>query len=133
MIEVITIDYLPPTLNEIIKEARTHYQKSASQKRENTNNVALIAHGRHQFPGEVWVRFDWYLVNFQRDPDNVSAAAKFILDGLTQAGVIQNDSLKIIQSPYIHTFTKASKAEKDKVVVAIADAVDKRKLGENLF
>lgn len=40
--------------------------------------------------------FTWYCPNKRKDPDNISFAKKFILDGLQVAGVIENDGWKQI-------------------------------------
>lgn len=46
----------------------------------------------------VHLRFDWYIKNAKKDPDNISFAKKFILDGLVMAGVLPNDTFKYICS-----------------------------------
>jgi len=110
---------LPPTLNEQIREARSHWSISAKTKTEWTGIIATEAYGSPTFPSKVWIDFVWGLPRFSRDPDNVSAAAKYIFDGLAKAKVIKNDNLTVVQSPVIHWY------EKDKVpsvMVTIADS-----------
>lgn len=109
---------LPPTLNQIIGTARRNPYTSASEKRQWTQEIALWCLGRHQFPGQVWLEFVWRLKNWRRDPDNVAAAAKYICDGMVEAGVILDDSLKIIQSPVLHWYERD---QVDSVLVRIAD------------
>jgi Holliday junction resolvase RusA-like endonuclease len=70
------------------------------------------------------MQFIYYLKNSKRDPDNVSASRKYIMDGLVQAGIIANDNLEIIQSPIIESFvvnTPKIKILTDEVVVKISD------------
>lgn len=97
---------LPPTLNEQINIARNNRYGSAKEKEKWTNDIATLAQEQNQpvFPGKVWMQFIYYLKNSRRDPDNVSASRKYILDGLVQAGIIVNDNLQIIQSPIIESF-----------------------------
>lgn len=38
--------------------------------------------------------FRWYCKNQKKDPDNISFAKKFILDGMVKAGVLENDGWK---------------------------------------
>lgn len=108
---------LPPTLNEIIGTARSNIYASAKEKRAWTNRIAVECFGRKQFPDRVWVEFIWKIKNFRRDPDNISAAAKFVMDGLVEGGIIQDDSLKFIMSPVLHWYEKGE----DLVQLHIAD------------
>ncbi|HEY9295242.1 MAG TPA: hypothetical protein VIQ31_02500, partial [Phormidium sp.] len=108
---------LPPTLNEIIGTARSNIYASAKEKRAWTNTIAVECFGRKQFPDRVWIEFVWKIKNFRRDPDNISAAAKFVMDGLVEGGIIQDDSLKFIMSPVLHWYKKGN----DSVEIHIAD------------
>jgi hypothetical protein len=119
MIAVFTCP-LPPTLNDQIRKARTNKFKSARVKKEWTLYIAGLAKKQKipQFLGQVWLHYEWKLVNFNRDPDNTSAAAKYINDGLKHAGIIVEDNLKIIQG-YDHTFTKW---DEDRVILTISDS-----------
>ncbi|MFB2833518.1 hypothetical protein [Floridanema evergladense] len=108
---------LPPTLNEIIGTARSNIYASAKEKRAWTNRIAVECFGRKPFPDRVWVEFIWKIKNFRRDPDNISAAAKFVMDGLVEGGIIRDDSLKFIMSPVLHWYEKGE----DLVEIHIAD------------
>ncbi|MBE9226292.1 hypothetical protein IQ264_12750 [Phormidium sp. LEGE 05292] len=108
---------LPPTLNEIIGTARSNVYASAKEKRAWTNKIAVECFGRKRFPDRVWIEFVWKIKNFRRDPDNISAAAKFVMDGLVEGGIIQDDSLKFIMSPVLHWYEKGE----DLVEIHIAD------------
>lgn len=113
---------LPPTLNEIIRVARTNEFLSAKQKKEWTNKISVACYGRYRFSGEVWLSFLWY-VKFNRDPDNVVASVKFILDGLVDALIIKDDSLKTIQS-FDNRFRKVKPGENEIVTLYISDRED---------
>ena len=39
----------------------------------------------------VCLSITWYMKNRRKDPDNISFAVKFILDGLVNAGALPND------------------------------------------
>jgi hypothetical protein len=56
--------------------------------------------------------------NLARDNNNIAAATKYIDDGLVEAGVIADDSLKYIQSPVCHWYVQSSE---DMVTVRIAN------------
>lgn len=90
---IITIPGSLPSLNEYIQKERTNKFLGAKMKREATDLVTLIAKlHRPKTPYKaVYVRFYWYVKNAKKDPDNIAFAKKFILDGLVQAGVIEND------------------------------------------
>ena len=108
---------LPPTLNNQIDIARSNRYKSAEIKKRWTNAIATECAQLPSFPGKVWLSFEWQIKSFARDPDNIAAAAKYLLDGMVLARVIQRDNLTIIQSPVIHHYVKGA----DRVVVTISD------------
>lgn len=108
---------LPPTLNEQIDIARGNRYKSAEIKKRWTNAIATECYNLPSFPGKVWLSFEWQVRTLARDPDNIAAAAKYLLDGMVAARVICNDNLTIIQSPVIHHYVKGA----DRVVVTISD------------
>ena len=106
-----TIVYpLPPTLNKIISSARSNIYKSSSEKRKWTQDIAILSHCLHPYgKSKVWLKFEWQVHNQNRDPDNIAAAAKFIMDGLVAAEIIADDSLLFIGSPILHYYSKAEK------------------------
>jgi hypothetical protein len=64
---------------------RTHRNLAADLKFYETNRVRMEA--MHQKLGvcekyPLDIHFHWYLPNKKKDPDNIAAAKKFILDGL---------------------------------------------------
>ena len=108
---------IPPTLNEQIRDARTHWSKSAKVKKKLTAEIAEGLAGLHQFPGKVWVDYLWMVANFGSDPDNIDASRKYIMDGLVLAELITKDSLMIIQPEIIHRYVRG----KNTVRVRISD------------
>ena len=79
-----------PGLNEIINTARAHHMASATQKKRWTNRCALVFMKAPTFES-IYIKFTWIEKNRRRDKDNICAARKFILDGMVQAGMIEND------------------------------------------
>lgn len=94
-----------PGLNEIVSAARTHKFRGAKQKREETSNciqtIKIDLDSRAEYPvfGEpVDIWFGWYEPNLKRDPDNIRAGSKFLLDALVKLGIIPDDSQKWVNS-----------------------------------
>jgi len=95
------IDGRLPSLNEIIeaaKQGRGRYQPYNDMKNEYTSLVAWTVAKLPTYEKQVDIMITWYEPNRKRDPDNIMAGQKFILDGLVEAGTIPNDSQKYINS-----------------------------------
>jgi hypothetical protein len=114
-----TFDFpLPPTLNEMIRTARGGWQASAKEKREWTELIASYCKGAYQFKGKIWLKYVWRVKNLACDNNNIAVATKYIDDGLVEAGVMADDSLKYIQSPVCHWYVQSSE---DTVIVRVAN------------
>jgi hypothetical protein len=99
---------LPPTLNEIISVARRNKFASAALKRRWHERIGISAKKMKKVSGEVYLECVWFVKNRRRDPDNICAATKYIFDTLVFHGKIDDDSLKVIQSPVLHHFVISS-------------------------
>lgn len=89
-----------PGLNEMIdaaKKGKGKYQPYAEMKDTYTNMVAWLAKKLPTY-NRINIVITWYEPNEKRDPDNVMAGQKFVLDGLVRAGTIPNDTKKYIES-----------------------------------
>jgi Holliday junction resolvase RusA-like endonuclease len=82
-------------MNEIIQAAKgaggvgKHY---ARLKREWTTVVMALARSAKLRPVQrASVAFEWWETTARRDPDNITAGAKLVLDGLVAAGVLPDD------------------------------------------
>lgn len=95
---------LPPSLNSIINASRRSRDSANYQKQFWTNKVADLCQDLPKFPDKVWLEFHWTVKNNRRDPDNIASAAKFIMDGMLKAQMIQEDNLIYIQSPITHHY-----------------------------
>lgn len=93
---------LPASLNEYSQAERTHAQVGANMKREQTEAAYVDVLSQMQkgalriekYP--IRLHFHWYCPSRKKDPDNISFAKKFILDGMQMAGLIPNDGWKHI-------------------------------------
>ena len=87
-----------PTMNEIINISKTHWAKYKKMKDEWTGIVVLYA-SQQEIPAFEAVELDitYYRSNKRVDPDNLCAAKKIILDGLQEAGVLENDGWKEVK------------------------------------
>ena len=104
-----------PGMNDIIDLAKKHWAKYADMKKTYTNMVHWLAKGKGELQ-RVEIHIAWYEPNLKRDPDNISAGEKFILDGLVAAGVIPNDGQKQIAG-ITHTYLLDRKNPRVEVTV----------------
>jgi len=105
-----------PGLNEIINTSKTlvrqagkkRIYKYTEMKKNITTSIArlFLLEGIPKMKSIV-IEYTWIEPNAKRDPDNVEAGTKFILDGLVLAGIIENDGRKQIKkSSHQHAISK---------------------------
>lgn len=89
-----TIQGRLPGLNEMTNANRGNRYAGAGQKKKETRRCALeiIRQTTGRFSGPVSVSFLWVERDLRRDPDNVTAGQKFILDALVETGRLPNDT-----------------------------------------
>ncbi|MEA3324110.1 MAG: hypothetical protein U9Q37_03085 [Euryarchaeota archaeon] len=98
-----------PSMNEILAAKGAvytggHRRRSAytTMKKTCTQAVANALREQECVPTEPYstisISIIWYEKNRRRDPDNIRAGVKFILDGMVLAGVIKNDGFSNIAS-----------------------------------
>ena len=88
-------------LNTYITAERAHKNKAAKIKENETHRCAMEARVARiiEVPEEMYpvrVHFTWYTKDKRKDVDNVVFAKKFILDGLVDAFILENDSRKYV-------------------------------------
>lgn len=94
-------------MNEIIAANRKSPYIGAKEKRKQ-QDIVVKAIRFHRLKGvrnyPVKIKLDWYEKNGMRDPDNISAARKFIFDALQEADVLKNDGFAEIKAlrDYFH-------------------------------
>ena len=123
-----------PGFNEIIEAAKGgkgKYQPYAQMKETYTNMVAWLAKGLPKFK-KVALIITWYEPNRHRDPDNIMAGQKFILDGLVVAGTIPNDNQRHIQG-IIHRFAVDRKNPRVEVEIVDIEKSGKVLEGQDLW
>lgn len=120
MIEI-TIEGKLPHLNEYIQKERSNRFMGAKVKKEATDLVTIqskrYAGKISEYP--VSVILNWHVKKNRgkyADPDNIGFGTKFILDGLVNAGVLEDDTYKQIES-ITHQFIWDS--TEDKVVIQL--------------
>jgi len=94
-----------PGLNEMIdaaKKGKGKYQPYSIMKQTYTDMVAWLAKKLPAYE-KVALIITWHEPDQRRDPDNIMAGQKFILDGLVAAGTIPNDSQKYVRG-IVHRF-----------------------------
>jgi Holliday junction resolvase RusA-like endonuclease len=84
-----------PGMNEIIKAAKSHFGSYSKMKKDCSDLIicSLTSMGMNEkYKCQVDVNITWHCANKRRDPDNIMAGTKFILDALQVSGVIKNDN-----------------------------------------
>ena len=99
MQQILTIPrFTFPGLNEIIKASKAHPMAYSTMKRNCGNVVASYIRQAKLKPmkGPVAVSFEWIEKTGRRDPDNIRAGSKFILDALVKSKILPSDGQKAI-------------------------------------
>lgn len=80
-------------LNEYINIERMNKFAAAQVKKDETNRVAmeLKINKYRKIKKPVFLKFSWFVKNKRKDKDNIAFATKFILDGMVEAGILEND------------------------------------------
>ena len=82
-----------PSLNQFLDAGKAHWSRYAKLKKEYSTLISILARLQLKpVTGRVSMDFHWFCKDRRRDPDNVSSAKKFVLDGLTDAGILPDDS-----------------------------------------
>ena len=90
-----------PSLNEIIAFAKMQGRGSAYARiKRETEKVVVSSIGNHGTPNinNADITMTWHEQHKRRDPDNVAASCKYLLDGMVASGLIENDTYKYIKS-----------------------------------
>lgn len=86
-----------PDLNTVINASKGHWGGYSKEKAQWTRHVALLCSTLPQLESCA-LAFKWFVRNRRKDPDNIVFAKKYVLDGMVEAGVIQNDGWKEVVS-----------------------------------
>lgn len=105
MTDKIVIPGSLPDMNAVIAANRSHYHAGAKLKKQATTTCrtyALAAKNKGFALGELPanLKITWYVKNRRKDKDNITSAIKFVLDGMVDAGLIENDGWQQIGDIY---------------------------------
>lgn len=102
----ITVPGVPPSMNRFVGRANK-WEYRAEKKKWTALVFALCAPRREQPPAHALVRIDYYFpTRIRHDPDNYSG--KFLLDGLTAAGMIADDDFLHVSTSFHGHYDKAN-------------------------
>jgi Holliday junction resolvase RusA-like endonuclease len=90
------LEYKFTFLNQYIAAERSNKYKAAKIKRETTFAIKLMLLGKPKIKTPCGLKLTWYVKNKRMDLDNISFAAKYILDAMQKAKLIENDGLNYI-------------------------------------
>jgi hypothetical protein len=117
MIQTLTIQGCLPNLNDII-DASKHTRWTYDTLKKNTEYIILAAcfsgKTRLQPMPYAYISCDWVEPNMKRDPDNICAGLKFVLDTLVYKKILPGDGWAHVLG-IAHTF----RIDKDAPHVAI--------------
>ncbi len=117
MVEKLIIPGELPGLNEIIEMSKIHWGEYAKEKRILTYEIALLAKTQIKRKYQkIDLTFYWYCENRRRDKDNIIAGQKFVIDGLVEAGVIENDGWRQVQNIF-HYFELDKKNPRIEILI----------------
>ena len=118
--QTVTIPGEFPTLNNVLAATKRHWSLYSTTKRKQTTKAAFIAKQELKpVTGPVDIEFAWTTTNKRKDPDNVSHGAKYVIDGLVKAGILADDSRRVVRS-LTHTFPPPNRIH-PRVVVTLRD------------
>ncbi len=111
-----------PSMNEIISALSARNGKYVYGKMKTLNDGLIKwqlkgkARGFKTLEEKVDVNIVWYTKNEKKDPDNVQAGIKFILDSLVDMEVLKNDTRKFVGNIH-HYFVTDKKEPKIRIVL----------------
>lgn len=85
-----------PSLNEYIDACRRNKYVGAKMKHEAERLIIAQIGRMKPITQPSVIHLTWYEKTARRDPDNVAAAKKFILDAMQKAGKLPNDNRRYI-------------------------------------
>lgn len=105
-------------LNEYINTERRNKYAAAKIKDKLTSAVAWQCKAKqcHKPTGKVDMIFKWH-VKGRHDSDNIAFAKKFVLDGMVQAGLLENDNPKCVRHLADYIYRDLKKPQVDYVEV----------------
>lgn len=99
-----------PQFNDVIRSSKAHWGAYYSLKDRHTKQVAWLARAARLQPMQapLSVLCEWHPASRRVDPDNLSHALKYVLDGLMMAGVLPGDGYSVLRV-IEHAFSEPDK------------------------
>lgn len=92
-------------LNKFINAQRANRFGGAKVKKDNTQKCARafapIKAKKLKLP--ITLHITWYCKDKRKDPDNIAFGQKFILDGMQECGLLENDGFNQVKALH-HNF-----------------------------
>lgn len=121
---------LPWPHKALSPNARAHWRSKHSASRDARYKASVIGSGRKRLQKPVCAVVPLVATNRRRDLDNVLAGLKSALDGLTDAGWWEDDSL--ISSYHLVPSVYSKKWKVNMVLLAACEAEHERDLAERV-
>lgn len=125
-----TITIPPPTRVLSPNGDRHHWTKVSAAKKDHRALTCILAKNQKakKVSGKVWIGIDWFMADKSfycpLDKQNAIIALKAAIDGLADAGVIDGDGHKIVDSFHPVTLHRTRKEHqgRSEVVLTIRSA-----------
>ena len=97
---------VPPPTRVLSPNGYLHWRKVSKAKKDHRELVCILAKQQQAAPisGAVEIQIDWYMANktfyCPMDNQNAISALKAAIDGIVDAGVIEDDNRKIVKAIY---------------------------------
>ena len=88
-----------PTRNEEISASKQHWGAEGKLKRDSLEQIGWSGVKKLPEMEAIRLRCIFFREDRRTDPDNIISAVKYIIDGLQEYGVIDNDGWKQIKGP----------------------------------
>lgn len=95
MIYEYKVDDIPPSLNKFVGRKNVHAYRNLKNQWKKTIALSCLPKPTEPVKKSVVTLEYWFSSKRRHDPDNYSG--KMILDGLTEAGIIEDDSFDNIE------------------------------------
>ena len=86
-----------PSFNDYTNVNRGDKYAAAKLKRETEDAILWFIKSMPRYDRRIDMEITWFEETKRRDPDNVYSAVKFILDAMTRAGKIHDDSQRYVR------------------------------------
>ncbi len=99
-----------PSFNEIVSFAKTQsYGSRYNSTKKRCEKIISDAIGEYQHNSikNADIHMCWHEQYKRRDPDNIAAACKYVIDAMVSRNIIKDDTYKFIKS-ITHTFVFGS-------------------------